>query len=109
MAEIVDICLPLIKLCPLWSSFGFGLFAIKHIVHNGKQFSGISITADQLSYDFMRKGVGMAPGTDPHADITVGPHRSPVIKAGFSVELPAQRTVHFRGFVHRNGMGLRSE
>ena len=52
----------------------------------------------------MRKGAGMAPGTDPHADIAVGPHRAPVIKTGFRVEFPAQRTVDFFGLVHGDGI-----
>jgi hypothetical protein len=35
-----------IKPCPFRRGFGFGLFAVKNIVHNGKQFSRTPVAGD---------------------------------------------------------------
>ena len=43
----------------------------------------------------MGKGVGMAPGADPHTDVAIGPDFAPVIKTGFGIQLPPQGAVDF--------------
>ena len=60
--------------------------------------------ADQFPDDLVRKGAGMAPGAHPHADVAVGPDFAPIIKASFSIQLPAQCTVDFGRIVRWNGV-----
>ncbi len=47
----------------------------------------------------------MTPGADPHANVAAGSHLAPVVKTGFSIQLPAKGSVDLCGFIHGNGIG----
>ncbi len=47
----------------------------------------------------------MTPGTYPHANVAIGSHLTPVIKASFSIQFPAQDTVDFFLITHWNRVG----
>jgi len=53
----------------------------------------------------VRQGIGVAPGTNPHADVAIGAHLAPVVKAGFGVQLPASGAVDDLLIVRRYGIG----
>ena len=55
----------------------------------------MGISADGPADDFMREGLVVAVGADPHAYIAVRTDPAPVIVAGFGIQLPSKRAVYF--------------
>jgi hypothetical protein len=76
---------PAFKTSPFRRYFGFGIAAIEDIVHDRENPSDIFISGDEPDDQPMGEGPGMAPGTDLHADATVGPGFGPVSKTGLIV------------------------
>ena len=79
--------------CPGRTRLGFWLSAVENIVQIGKQSSGMAIAGDQKFDNLVRDSIGVTPGTNPHADVTVGADLAPVIEASFGIELPPLDTV----------------
>ena len=59
----------LVKSCPCRRLLGFGLPAVKDIIHGGEQAPGHPISRDQYLYQLMGKGAGMTPWAYPHTNV----------------------------------------
>jgi len=75
---------------PVIQRLGFGMPAVKNVVHQIEQTSGKGVAGNQRHNQPMGKCARMAPGADPHADVAVGSHFSPVVETGFIVQFPAK-------------------
>lgn len=84
---------------------GSGLPPIENIVHMGEKAPGDFVPADRFRDEPMGKGVRMAPGAHPHADIAVTPNLTPIVMAGVGIEFPSPGAVVGFGICQGNGVG----
>ena len=87
------------------SRFGFRSPSVEHIIHDIENAPGPAVSGHQLHDELVRKSPCMAPGANPHADVTIRSDLSPVIKTGLLIQFPPESAIHHRLFAHGNGLG----